>query len=363
MPIQITREGWLQAYRQERAPTGFFARRFTVKPGGIYTGSKVALDVKRIGENVATVVTKHGAGNENEMNTFTTKEFTPPALFEKFTFTTKQMENRPFGTNPFDAANQEYMLGLASEMMDNFSILGEKVDRHIELQASQILQTGTLTLPDKDGNTAFTLDFKPKAAHFPTVAVAWSNAATCTPLTDLANLFAVIRANGKANPDWVAMDALSLENFLSSTQVKERGDLRYIETMAIRPDALADSGATYYGSVQVGAYRVGIWTYPATYDAPNTGATTPYLAANKVVVGSSASRLDLTFAKPVAPFVTDARLAGMIPGRVSSLDGGFDIHTHAYISQDGREIVGEVQSCPLCIPVAIDSFGCLTTTV
>lgn len=363
MAIQITREGWTRAYTSRRAPTGFFSRNFTVKQGGIYYGDKVALDVKRIGEKVATVVTKHGAGNENEMNTFTTKEFTPPALFEKFTITNRQKANRPFGVNPFDASSQSYMVSVASEMMEYFGELGEKVDRHIELQSSQILQSGILTLPDIDGNTAYTLDFKPKATHFPTVSVAWATSATCTPLNDIESLCDVIRADGKTEPDWIAMDSLSLRNFLNSTQVKERGDLRRIETISVMPAALRNSGATRYGDVQVGSYRMEIWTYPATYDAPNTGTTTPYLAANKVVVGSSAARLDLTFAKPVEPFVTDARLAGIVPGRVSSLEGGFDIHTHAYVSNDGREIVGEVQSCPLCIPVAIDSFGCITTTV
>ena len=50
MAVEIKREGWLQLFTQMRSPSGFLSRRFTIKPGAIYSGDKVAIDIQRFGE-------------------------------------------------------------------------------------------------------------------------------------------------------------------------------------------------------------------------------------------------------------------------------------------------------------------------
>lgn len=363
MTVGITRQAMMLAFEQERAPTGFLASPFTVKAGGIRNSNKLSLDIRRIGEQVATVVKKCTGPNFNDVDQFTTKTFEPPALHEGFELTNCDEENRPFGVDPFTAGDQAYMLGLAGKVADHYRLIGDKITRHIELQASQIWQTGSLALPSLDGTTAYELDFRAKATHFPTVTTAWSDSANCTPLTDLENLAKVIRADGKINPDRVIMDSLSLDNFLSSDQVKERADIRRYDGLVEIDPTMMESGATLYGTFQAGAYRFQLWTYPATYDAPGTGTTTEYVQPNKVIMQSSGARMDLGFARPVGAFAVDPRAAMFIPGRISSVDAGYDILPNAWLSENGEELKGTLKSCPLCIPVQIDSFGCLTTTI
>ena len=360
MAVGITREGWIQLFTQMRAPTGFLSRMFTIKPGGIYNGTKVAIDIERYGEEVAIAIKKCTGPNLNDFDIFTTKEFEPPAYGEAFPLDVCDLLNRMAGVDPFTAAYQEYSLAVSAKMARGFTLIGGKIDRAVELQASQILQTGILTLTDGAGATVYTLDFKPKATHFPTTGTAWSTVATADPLGDLEALASVIRADGKIDPDMVIMGAVALKNFMRNADVLAQLDNRRIDIGEIAPE-MVDSGATLYGHVWVGTYRMSIWTYPDTFTDPQTGLPVKYIADDKVVMKSSRTRLDMTSARVPLPLGPDPRVAGLLPGRLSSRPAGFDVTPNVYATPNGKQIVGELESCTLLIPVQIDGFGCLDT--
>ena len=359
MAVEITREGWLQLFTQMRSPSGFLSRFFTVKPGGIYNGDKVAIDVERFGEDVAIAIKKCTGPNLNDFDEFTTKEFEPPSYGEAFPLDVCDLLNRMAGVDPFTAAYTEYAGQLVAKMVKGFTLIDDKIIRAVELQASQILQTGILTLTDSAGNTVYTLDFKPKATHFPTVGTAWDNAAS-DPLGDLESLAKVIRADGKVNPDRLVMGGTALSNFLKHADVKEALDNRRINIGEIAPQ-FADSGATFYGFVWVGAYQFEIWTYPETFKHPQTGVPTDYVSADKVIMTSSRTRLDMTSARVPLPLGPDPRVASLLPGRMSSRLKGFDVTPNVYATPNGKQIMGELESRPLLIPVQIDGFGCINT--
>jgi hypothetical protein len=264
------------------------------------------------------------------------------------------------GVDPFTAAHNEYAAQLMAIMAKGFMLIDDKIKRAVELQASQILQTGTLVLTNSAGDEVYTLDFKPKASHFPTVGVDWSVTATADPLGDLQSLADVIRADGKIDPDMLIMGATALRNFLANDAVKEVLDNRRIDIGAIRPE-MRDSGATFYGFVWVGTYQMEIWTYPDTFKDPQTGNPVKYIADDKVVMLSSRTRLDMTSARVPLPLGPDPRVAGLLPDRMSSRENGFDVTPNLYTSNNGKQIFGELESRPLLIPVQIDGFGCLDT--
>lgn len=360
MAIQITREAWLGLFTQSRNPTGFLSRFFTLKPGGIYDGEKVAIDIKRIGEAVATVITASTGPNENDVNVFTTKEFIPPAYGEGFPLDVNELLARMAGVDPFTAAYAGYNASLMAKMMDGFTTVDDMIQRAVEIQASQILQTGKLDLPDINGDSKYVLDFKPKSSHFPTVATGWSNPAS-TPLLDLQALAKTIRINGKINCETLIMGEDALNNFIRNTDVQNLLDNRRMEMGLIDPRLTADSGATYIGSIKVGTYVFDIWSYAEIFDAPGSGDPTNYIDANKVVMLSTRTRLDMTAARVPLPLGPDPRVASLLPGRVSSVDNALDVTPNVFVSPNGKQIKGELESRPLLIPVQIDGFGCLTT--
>lgn len=341
------------------SPNMFLSRFFTVKPGGVYNGGKVAIDIERSGEDVAVTVKKATGPNLNDADIYTTKEFEPPAYGEAVPFNVNDLVNRMAGVDPFTAAYQAYAVDLNRYMASAWVKIFNKIKRAIELQASQIFQTGQLTLIDKDGNTTYTLDFKPKATHFPTAGTVWSSG-SATPLADLEALAKVVRADGKVDPDLLIMGDKALDAFLSNDDVQKKLDVKNYDLGMIAPE-MRDSGATFYGFVWVGAYRFQIWTYPETYKHPQTGAATEYIAGGNVVMLSSRTRLDKASAAVPMPFGPDPRVAEFIPGRLTSQSDGFDITPNVYLSQNGKQLMGELESCTLLIPVQIDGFGCLDT--
>jgi hypothetical protein len=358
MAVEIKREGWMQLFTQMRSPTGFLSRRFTVKPGGIYNGDKVAIDVQRFGEDVAVAIKKCTGPNLNDIDEFTTKEFTPPAYGEAFPLDVCELLNRMAGVDPFTAAYTEYAGQLVAKMAQGFMVIDDKIQRAVELQASQILQTGKLTLTNKTGDTVFELDFKPKAAHFPTVATAWSVPATCTPLDDIKALGDLIRSNGKVNPNRITFGDQAWSNFLNSDQVKAYLDNRRLEMGMVDPD-MEDSGAVLQGRIWIGSYAYDLWTYPEEYKDPQTGNPIKYIADDKVVVDSTRTRFDMTSARVPLPLGPDPRVEGLLPGRLSSRSDSFDVTPNVYPTPNGKQIMGELESRPLLVPVQIDGFGCL----
>jgi hypothetical protein len=362
MTVSIEKKGWLELYTEMREPAGSLQRMFTPKRGAFSTSTSVTIDIKRFGEPVAVVVTKATGVNFNDISKFTTKEFTPPEYGEGFQLDADDLYNREAGTNEYDAAYAENAGAVVAKMMDGFMVVDAMINRAVELQASQILQTGKLDLVDDSGATRYNLDFKPKATHFPTVGTAWSNHSGSSPLTDLESICDVIRADGKINPKKAILGALALKNFLANDEVKARADIRRYSLIDIAPE-MADSGLIYYGNVMVGTYDLELWTYPETYEDPQTGNPTKYISDHSAVVIGDGCRLDMCGARIPRLLPLDPRLAGLVPGRLSSRTGGFDINTNVYASENGEQLKAELKSRVLLAPIQIDGFGCINTNV
>jgi hypothetical protein len=358
MAVTLQREGWLQLFTQMRSPTAFLSRRFTVKPGGIYSGDKVAIDIERMQEEVAVAITKATGANLNDVDKFTTKEFTPPSYGEAFPLDVNDLLNRMAGEDPYSAAYTTYASQLVSRMAKGFTQIDAKIQRAVELQAAQILQTGQLTLNNKSGDTVYTLDFKPKTSHFPTVATAWSNATTCTPLSDIENLAELIVRDGHVMPDRITFGRQAWDNFKNSDQVRASLDIRDMHLGVIEPE-MRDSGAVLQGEMFIGSFKCELWTYQGWYQDPQTNLPTNYIDTDKVIVDSSLTRYDKVSARVPLPLGPDPRVSGLLPGRMSPVQDGYDVTPNVYASPNGKQIWGELESRPLLIPVQIDGFGCL----
>lgn len=349
------RIGWLEMFSQRRAPNGFLQRHFTAKPGSQFNGDEVEIDIQRFGEQVACVVKKGSGPKFNDADVYTTKKFKPPAYNEAVAMEVEDLVARMAGVDPYSAAYTDYASSLVAQLVRTMGLLDDKIKRAIELQASQILQTGILTLIDESGATVYSLDFSPKAAHFPTVGTSWANPAA-DALGDLASLARLIRSNGKVQASKLIFGDNALKYFLANTGVKDVLDNRRMMLGQVDPK-FADAGATHYGDVWAGSYRFEMWSYPDLYAHPQTGTLTPYVGTDKVIMLSDATRLDRVSAYVPLPLGPDPRVASFVPGRMQSPD--FDVVGNAYCSPNGKQIVGELETRTLLVPTQIDGFGCL----
>lgn len=350
----------IAAYLKDAPVTLFLSGFFRSPPENFHNSEEVEVDIQRESEDVAIVITDLSTGSrQNFADLYSNKKFKPPLFDEEFTVSAFDLIKREPGVNPFEDVS--FAANFMRRFMRGMRTVDSKVRRAIELMASQVLQTGTLTLRNKDGVALYTLNFAPKSTHFPTVGTSWG-AAGATPLADVSALAEVIRTDGQVDPNKLIFGRLAFDNFISDAEVQKRLDNRGFAVGQVAPQSRG-AGATFQGFIWIGNYRFEMWTYSGRYKDPQTGNTLAYINDNSVVMLSDDSRLDLTYGAIPRIVTPDTRLLPFVPERFASGGQGLDLSTFAWVSPNGKQAHGSAGTRPLTIPTAIDTYGCLTTVV
>lgn len=342
------------------APT-FLASFFKSPPENYHNSETVEIDIERDGEDVAVVVTG-GPGNgqnQNEDSVFSNKEFPPPTYDEVLTINAHKLLKRNPGENPF--ADVNYQASAILRAFKGFRKLQGKIRRGVELMASQVLQTGQLTLINKAGVTAYTLDFSPKSAHFAAVSTTWAADGTSgDPMGDINARAAIVRANGRRSPDTLIFGDTAWARFLLNAAVKTAMTRDGLGLGALDGKDEPED-ATFQGYIRIGSYRYKMYTYNARYNHIQTGASTPYVGDERVIMLSSKARLDLSFGR-IPILMPEKRALDALPPRIMDSARGIDLTVHSWLESGGKELKVSAGTRPLTIPTEIDSFACIDIT-
>jgi hypothetical protein len=352
----LTTKVMLEGYIQKAMPTMFLSGMF--KPT-FHNSQEIEIDIMRSDEDVSIAIQDLSTGARlNTVDDFTNKFFKPTLHREAVTISSDSLIQRSFGENPF--ASVDFAANTLKRALNAGQKLAPKIQRAIELQSSQVLQTGAVTLVDENGASMYSINYNPKASHFPQVTTSWS-AGGSTPIADLNSLAEVIRGDGLSNPDTLIMGSSAFENFLSNTTVKDRFDNRRLDLGFISQEFVGNGG-TRQGTISIGDYRFEIWTYNGRYKDPQTGNSTKFIDDNKVVMLSSGARFDAAFGRiPRFSNIVDPRVPRELLTRVSSETSMIDMQHWAWFNQDATGLTIEVGTRPLMKPTAIDTYGCLNT--
>jgi hypothetical protein len=350
----------IDRYLEEATPPMFLSGFFRSPPQNFHTTEDIEIDIQRDDESVAIVLTDLTLGaNKNESTLYTNKKFTPPIFDEEGAISSFDMLKRQAGQNPY--ASPDYAANATLQAFGIYRKLENKIRRAVELMAAQVLQTGSLTLINSAGVALYTLNFQAKASHMVTVGTTWAtNGATGAPLTDLANLATVVRRDGKIEPKRLIFGESAFQRFLANTEVVKALDVRRLETASIAPETRGQ-GATFQGWVWIGHYRFELFTYDGYYKHPQTGVLTPFVDTDNVIMLSD-GRLDLTFGAIPMIVSPDQRALPFLPPRISSVSGGLDLTTNAWVTPNGKQVMVSAGTRPLTIPTAIDTFARLNVT-
>ncbi|MCH9837691.1 major capsid protein [bacterium] len=353
----------ISAYYQEASPTAFFSGMFRGSPENFHNSEEVELDIERSEEDVSVVVTDLSTGYRmNSADLYTNKSFKPPIHKEAIALNAFDLIKRMPGQNPFESP--DFRANIIARMFSGMRKVERKIRRSMEWQSSQVMQTGTVTLTDINGTSLYTLDYQPKAAHFPTAGTSWASATLAQKISDLTSLCDVIRGNGLVDPDEIDIGATAWENLIQTTGFLERFNAIRADLGTITAMDRRGGGGTFRGVIELGNYKLDVYTYNGSYKDPQTGTSTPFLDPGKVVVRSSMARMDATFgAIPNIGALLGAsgRLIPEMPSRMSSADARMDLFTNIWMSGDGEQLFGGVGARPLMVPTAIDTYGCLDT--
>lgn len=350
----------LAAYEQDREPSMFLSGQFQSPARNYHNSEEVEIDIIRSEEDISIAIQDLSTGARlNSEDIFTNKGFKPPIHKEAGPINAHTLIKRMPGVDPFQTV--DFMSNAIARGIRLGKKLQRKILRAIEVQASQVLTTGVVTLTDGAGVAIYAIDYKPKATHFPTASVAWDNASS-TKLADIQALADVIRGDGLADPDMLMMGETAFELFIQDADVLARLDNRRMGLGGIIPMDRMGNGGTYRGTIEIANYRYDIWTYAGRYKHPQTGVSTPFLPVDKVVVRASSGRMDATFGG-IPRIATDSRVPPALTQRVSVPGQMLDLQMSGWITPDGETMMVQAGTRPLLIPTAIDTFGCLDINI
>jgi hypothetical protein len=353
----------IEAYVEESEAPTFLAGFFRSPPENFHNTEKVEIDIQRDDEDVAVVVQDLSVGaRNNESTLYVNKAFTPPIYKEKITISAYKTMARQPGVDPFK--DPVFGANAVKEAFRGFRKIENKIKRAIEWMASQVFQTGALTLIDATGASLYTLNFQPKASHMATVSTAWAvDGSTGDPLADLEALAIVTRRDGKKNPNKLVFGTSAWQRFMANAKVRERGITANNSTGLLKLEPSSRGmGATFMGFAWIGQYRMELWTYDGFFRHPQSGAHTPYISADNVLMISEAGRLDLSFGAIPRIVAPDPRAMPFLPPRISDGERGIDLTVNSWIEPDGENVCVSAGTRPLTIPTAIDTFARLDVT-
>jgi hypothetical protein len=341
---------------------GFLSSFFKTPPDGFTDAEYVEYDIVRSGMEVAPTVRNLNTGAVTIVeDEFTNKQVPFPVYALDSPADISQLMKRQPGENAYLEAKVNWMGRLSKVLVRAFAKMSRMIRFAIEEQAAQVLQTGTLTLTDENGNKTFELDFKPKATHFPSVAVSWDDD-QADPLKDIEQLAEVIQADGYADVTTLVFGKDAWNAFYKNTDVREAVKKDNLGMGDLNP-AYRNKGVKYMGYIHIGAYRFDLLIYNAIYTP--WGETTPkhFVDPDKVIFLPDENELDfrrLFGGIPEVKFdpVFDPILGGKIP-----VDNEYDFKGRVYFDEPRNTYIGEVKSRPATIPVSIDRFGCLTAII
>lgn len=338
---------------------GFFSTFFKTEAEDYVDTDTVEIDIERAGNKVAPAVKdlKTGAIVISAEN-FDTKEFRPPIIPLKYPVNIYDLMKRRPGENDFSAIGS-WRGRLFNTIKPQFIRMHKMIKENVELQASQILQTGTITLQDENGNDAYTLAYPVNPNHFPTVGTDWGTAGA-TPLDDIEALCQEINDDGNVDPSIAIFGKTAWQNFTADATVQSMIKKDGLNLGGMNP-GMKNRGGRYMGYIDIGTFRLELWTYNDSYETVNSNTKKRYMDPNKVIITADLADLDFrTVYAGVPSLGMDAEFASIIPS-VVTYDGFLRIHNRMFKDDNNDTYIAESKARPLSIPVSIDRFGCLTT--
>ncbi|GHU24424.1 hypothetical protein FACS1894164_11030 [Spirochaetia bacterium] len=360
MPDFLTKVVGMFDQEPDLKKMGFLSTFFRTTPDSFTDAEYAEYDILRSGAEISPVVRNLNTGAVTLVGEeFSTKGISFPVYALEMPAQIQTLMQRQPGETAYVTAKINWLGRLSKVLVRGFARMTNMIRRSIELQAAQILQTGTVTLTDEDGKAAYELNFKPKATHFPVVAKSWSDA-TADPLKDLGELALILQTDGLVDITTVIMGRSAWNNFIKNAWVQAHLNKEVMALGALNPQ-LKDKGAKYLGYIDFDAYRFEFWMYNATYEPFGSQEPVPYLDPDKVLLLPDTESLDFQRFFGGIPSVLPDETFDQIFGAKITIGNEYDFRPRVYADTHRETWIGEIKSRPLLVPKSIDRWGCLMT--
>jgi hypothetical protein len=326
----------IAVYKEMPVVTGFLRSFF--EPIESLT-KEVSIAVQRGSEKVAVDVYRHSDGNRNTFEKATEKVMIPPLYDEYFTANEHRLYDQVIMA--LSEGNTALFAQMTQEQAEDLMELQKKIERAIEVQAKQVLESGIVQLKSGDN-----IDYKRKAGSLVDKGAGnyWTTG-TISPYADLEAGCNFIRQKGKAQGAVfnAILGSEALEALLNNPIVQNRADIKSFTLDEVTASVRDSVGASIHGTISCGSYRVRLWSYPEFYDDA-TGTSVPYIDP-KLVILLPENKIGKESYSAVPQLIQD----GAIPQK-----GRFLIADYVDVKKTAHEV--HIKSAPLIVPVKIDQI-------
>lgn len=326
--------------------SGFF-------PSVTTSDKEVGIEVERNRQLVAVDVQRGTDANMNDFSQYSEKLYVPPMYLEGFNFADLDRYNVTFGQRNNPTSSDAF--NMISQANRKLTILRSKIERAIEKQRSQALQTGIVQLKNGDN-----IDYKRKAQSLSVLGAGdrWNEAGS-TPLDDLEDGCKFIREEGLSAGSTInaVMGRDAFREFMNNAQVKDQAEVRRINRIDLGfPQLNNVTGLAYHGQISVYDFNVNIWTYSDFYEEIG-GAKTAYIDVKNVVLIAEDFEARTAFAG-VPAIIRDLANAEY-PEYIQQQEAEFYVNN--YVDPTKKAHMFDIGSAPLAIPVSIDRVYTIQT--
>jgi len=328
---------------KERPQVFSFLRSFF--PNAESNERYISVEVQRGLEKVAVDVIRGSEGNFNKFSLANQKKYDPPFYREFFDVTEVDLYSRMLGTGDVDAFE---FTAFVENTVSRLGFLQDKIERAYELQCSQVLQTGIVTMVTGDS-----IDYKRKALSKVDLSSSapWTTG-TNDPIAALQTGLDFLRGVGKSQGVMAnaIFGAKAWNALLSNALFSARADVKSFDLANVGAPQRNAVGGTMLGLITVGSQQVMAWGYNEGYE--NVSDTfTKYIADENVILTTEFAAGKLAFGG--VPTVFDMGEAATMPGAyhlVEKLD-----------KYDGVHKMG-LKSAGLAVPYKIDQYYTMKVT-
>lgn len=316
-----------------------FLRDMFFKNVQLFNAPNVDIDIRSRQYTTALYTSPNGEPHVSKRTGFVTKTYKPPYIKESRILSASDvMGVRGFGETPYNySSNSARAMELVrQDLIDCDKSIGIAE----EVQAAQIMFTGAVTFPSETSVVAFDgIDFGMKATHqVDTMSTYWNESGS-DPLKDLRDWRELISADSGVYPNVMILGKNAYEAL--------RGNSKLIDSQKISSIG-ADYGmmtikevqdqVTYYGRLMDAGCDM--YGYGATYIEPKTGAVTPFVPDDYILLANTNARMDRCY------------------GAIQRLDAMYPVDRFVSVHEDARNSKREMimESAPLLIPHEIDTY-------
>lgn|SRR5690606_2755339 len=320
-------------------------------PRQTYDAEMLSIQVQRNRQLVAVDVQRCTDATKNSFTKSTEKLFIPPFFKESFDFCKCDGYKGSYGSGIIPSGSTAR--NIARSAMNELEAIRAKVERAIELQRSQVLESGIVTLKNGDS-----IDYKRKAASMATATIPWATVATADPYADIVAGMNFLRGDGQSGASTInaIFGSTALANFFANAKVKADLEVRRMDRInVVMPQFDNVTGMAFHGQFGAGDFIINIWTYNEEYLDPTDNTTkVKYIDPENVILVPEDFVGETSFA--TTPIVRGSSESGYY---VTNVEGQYTVYDIIDQVRAAWEVI--LQSAPLVVPVTIDRIYTINT--